>query len=71
MCTCMVHPTLRPLSDHLLKALIQACLKDNPKERPIVSVSEDMLPGCWGVVQLRSYIEKSEPKVSVSELKDF
>ena len=55
--------------DHPLKALIRACLKDNPKERP--SVNEVYLKIRYpDVGELSKELEKGEPKVSVMEFND-
>ena len=48
--------------DHPLKALIRACLKDNPKERPTIEEVHLRLshPGAW---KLNTEVKKNEPKV--------
>ena len=52
--------------DHPLKALIRACLKDDPKERPTIEEVHLELfplshPGAW---KLYTELKKNEPKVS-------
>ena len=48
--------------DHPLKALIRACLKDDPKERPTIEEVHLKLshPGAW---MLYTEVKKNEPKV--------
>ena len=48
--------------DHSLKALIRACLKDDPKERPTIEEIHLELshPGAW---KLYTEVKKNEPKV--------
>ena len=53
--------------DHPLNALIQACLKDNPKERPTI---EEVHLELLKIVHQKLYTEvkKNEPKVSKSKI---
>ena len=53
--------------DHPLKALIRACLKDNPKERPTIEEVHLELshPGAW---KLYTEVKKNEPKVTKSKI---
>ena len=48
--------------DHPLKALIRACLKDDPKERPTIEEVHSKLSHP-GALKLYSEVEKNEPKV--------
>ena len=50
--------------DHPLKALIRACLKDDPKERPTIGEVLVLLLKKPGSLKLYTEVKKNEPKVS-------